>query len=120
MFPAPGIVHLKTVMRDHPVLGSVVSGSRLELRERDVRRAHDMGYEVRDIPDDGRDHPYWPTQGPGGSNPCPVCTSLAAMAAITEFRPRGIMHRALMHGLLRHPFYVLTGLGREPQQPGEG
>ena len=72
-----GIVHLKPATRTHPQLGTVVSGSAVSLREAALRRAQDMGYEVRDIPGDGRYHPLWPGQGPGGSNPCPSCTAWA-------------------------------------------
>jgi hypothetical protein len=34
-------------------------------------------------------------------------------------REGGILHRGLLYGLKYHPWYVLTGLGRKPEIPGQ-
>jgi hypothetical protein len=82
-----GVVHLKPVMRDHPQLGPVVSGDKLASREAAAYRAAAEGYETADTPDDGRYHPAWPGQGPGGGNPCPSCTPLALLDSFRRAYP---------------------------------
>jgi hypothetical protein len=75
------IVHIKPEVTRNLLTSvvhqSVIPGHEVERVQGALEKARTAGYEARDIPDDGRDHPYW-----GGADdprlPCPVCNQPAS------------------------------------------
>lgn len=73
-----GIVHIRPERPAQLSFGQdVIPDREVERVQGAMAQAHNEGYEIADVPDDGRDHPYWGARG-SATKPCPLCTSCAA------------------------------------------